>query len=145
MKVRTILLNCVFVSFIAVPVFAQDTPAPTAENDATTSPQPMTSMMEKCQARCKDTQREISSTTEAIKNAKNSNDVDTMRQALEKAESSLSEMSENMTQCLSMMDMMSNMHGMMGGERMQHQGMMGGEGMQHQGMMNTPVPTDDQQ
>ncbi len=123
MMTMKLVFSAITATMLAVPVFAQEANT-TAGNEATSAPQSMKGMMDKCRVHCTDTQREITATTEAIQKAKTSDDIETMREALGKAETSLSKMSGNMTKCLSMMEMMGNMEGMMDG-----QGMMGGEGM----------------
>jgi hypothetical protein len=76
----------------------------------------------------------IDQMTKMMQQAKQSNNSDKMRDALDESQRPLKDMKERMTMCTNMMNMMQNMSGSMGG---QMGGMMqGGSGGPMQGMMS---------
>lgn len=96
----------------AAPGHAQETTAPASQaSSGMMGGMKMDDMMKQCRTHCQQMSSSMEDLTNTIQQAKASNEPAQMREALNKAETTLSEMKENMSSCRSMMDMMHKMHG----------------------------------
>ena len=76
----------------------------------------MGDMMKQCMGNCQAVSKSIDDTSKAIDEARNSNDPEKMKAALDQAQKQLAQMRQHMSTCMDMMGMMQQMHGgMMGG------------------------------
>ncbi|GMU23469.1 MAG: hypothetical protein AMXMBFR13_35470 [Phycisphaerae bacterium] len=71
----------------------------------------MDRMMAQCMEHCQATQRSIDETLRAIETAREGNDMQAMRAALDKAHTQLTQMKEHMSKCMEKMKTMQKMHG----------------------------------
>ena len=74
----------------------------------------MDNMMKGCREHCQQTSASIDGLVQTMDEAKQSNDPEKMRAALDQAQKPLAEMKRHMSMCMNMMGMMQKMHGMGG-------------------------------
>lgn len=74
----------------------------------------MDDMMKGCREHCEQTSASIDRMVQTMDEAKQSNDPEKMRAALDQAQKPLAEMKQHMSMCMNMMGMMQKMHGMGG-------------------------------
>lgn len=74
----------------------------------------MDDMMKGCREHCEKTSASIDRMMQTMDQAKQSNDPERMRAALDQAQKPLADMKQHMSMCMNMMGMMQKMHGMGG-------------------------------
>lgn len=114
MKVRAILLVVAISTTITAGLFAQSAKGPSTEPQKGSQMMSMDDLMNQCREHCSKASKSMNDMMRMMNDAKQSNDVNKTRTAMDQMQKPMAEMKEHMNMCMSMMDTMQKMHGMMG-------------------------------
>jgi len=117
MKARMTVVVLALSMAISAGVVAQS--AKTAQTDGQKPSQMMSmdNMMKECRQHCQTASKSMDDMMKMMNGAKQSNDVNKMRSAMDQMQKPMADMKQHMTMCLNMMDMMQNMQGMMSNKK----------------------------
>ena len=114
MRIRAILVVVAISTTITAGTFAQSAKSPSTEPQKGSQMMSMDDMMKQCRDHCSKASKSMDETMKMMNDAKQSNDVNKMRAAMDQMQKPMADMKQHMNMCMSMMDMMQKMGGMMG-------------------------------
>lgn len=114
MKAGAVIIAVTLSTVMTAGLVAQSPKNPSAESQKNGQMMSMDNMMKQCRDHCTKASKQMDDVMKMMNDARQSNDVNKMRAAMDQMQQPMADMKEHMNGCMSMMDMMQKMSGMMG-------------------------------